>query len=117
MSTPLKNIEQILKKVHTLLDDNKFRILDKRQKNMATFAALGLTPSDVPDILRELTYKNYAKGPEDDRNTSDRQCIWVFGYHFEDDEIYIKLKITEDNLLNISFHIAEHPLKYPYTSC
>ncbi|WP_455631520.1 type II toxin-antitoxin system MqsR family toxin [Megamonas sp.] len=110
----IDDIEEFLCKVRVLIANNKFRFFKKRKKNMISLALLGLTPEDIPEIIAELRYENYSSGPEDDRDREDKNCIWVFGYQYEEYEIYIKLKITTEELLNISFHIAEYPMKYPH---
>lgn len=48
--------------------------------------------------------------------------MWVFGKDVKDREVYIKLQIIEaiqqngmkSQTICISFHIAEHPLVYPF---
>jgi hypothetical protein len=42
----------------------------------------------------------------------------MFGMQIQDREIYIKLKVTQVGKTKIakciSFHIAQHPMKYPH---
>ena len=96
----IDDIEEFLCKVRVLIANNKFRFLKKRKKNMISLALLGLTPEDIPEIIAELRYENYSSGPEDDRDREDKNCIWVFEYQYEEYEIYIKLKITTEELSN-----------------
>lgn len=74
---------------------------------------MGLTKLDFHKEVLSLTYKNYCKGPEPDRDMPG--YIWTFGGKINDDEYYIKLKITHDKTkaICISFHLSEHPINYP----
>lgn len=42
--------------------------------------------------------------------------MWVFGKHVKSHETYIKISIGAPgtNAICISFHIAEHPMNYPF---
>ena len=42
--------------------------------------------------------------------------MWVFGKDVKEREVYIKITLGYENgqTICISFHIAEHPLKYPF---
>jgi hypothetical protein len=46
---------------------------------------------------------------------ADYYAAWVFGKDVKGREIYIKIMLGAKNsqTICISFHIAEHPLKYP----
>ena len=84
-------------------------------KNIATLAALGWLPENVPDVICDLDVDDYFCGPSDDRDSDDRNCIWEFCKELPDEQqaIYIKLKITKD-ILAISFHFPEKPIIYPF---
>lgn len=90
------------------------------RKNIDFISSLGLTIKEairtihLPTI-RKLTYKNYCSGPEKDRDI--KNCnVWVFGVEINNKEVYIKLSDNFKNKLatSISFHEAEHSLKYPH---
>jgi len=104
-----------LVQIKRLISQNKFRLRDKRQKNLATLSALGWLPEDVPAVICDLDVDDYFCGPSDDWNSGDRNCIWEFGKYLPDHQktIYIKLKVTED-VLAISFHFQEKAIIYPF---
>ena len=83
---------------------------------MATLMQLGMTVSNAIDSLLELGIANYVSGPETDYDTGDPECIWKFGILIENEEIYVKLKILEEEVKELSFHIPdpERKLVYPY---
>ena len=87
---------------------------DERDKNIETLLALDMTVDDVYEELMKLEVENYCSGPSDDRDTGDPQCIWEFGQIVKGREIYIKLKLTICNMVDISFHFPERPLYYHY---
>ena len=87
----------------------------RRKENLATISSLGLTIPDVKSILSQLTYKDYVKGPESDKDGSG-SMVWEFGIHIKGEAIYIKLSddFSFDKARCISFHIAMYPVQYPY---
>ena len=90
------------------------------RKNRDFISSRGLTIKEAIrtihlPVIRKLTYKNYCSGPEKDRKL--KNChVWVFGVEIDNKEIYIKLSDNFKRKLanGISFHEAEHPLKYPH---
>ena len=92
----------------------------RSKKNKNTMLELGFTDKQLIEVLEELTLKDYAEGPCNDRDYHG--TIWIFGKCIENREIYIKLKVSEmDNqgnkittLICLSFHFSEKPLMYPY---
>ena len=93
------------------------RIASKRGVNLIDrdkneLAKQSLTMLDFQNIILQLNYKNYCKGPEPDKG--GRGDVWMFGKIIGGDEYYIKLKITfKTYAVCISFHPAEHPIAYP----
>jgi hypothetical protein len=59
---------------------------------------------------------DYSSGPDPDRDIPGD--IWVFGKEINGHEVYIKLRIFYDGSEKkgkcISFHEADHPIKYPF---
>lgn len=84
-----------------------------RKKNRDTLLKLEITAKDVQNYLKLLKVTNYCSGPEKD--TENDKEFWVFGMDVDTEEIYIKINIgqTNNNVICISFHIAEYPLVYP----
>jgi hypothetical protein len=91
--------------------------LSHRGKNLETLIELGLTLRDCKDIIISLAVEDCCKQPEDDRDETKGGSVWFFGKKIRDREIYIKLKLValgEKRLAKcLSFHIADHPLRYP----
>jgi hypothetical protein len=71
----------------------------------------------VIEELNRLTYENYHKGPEGDRNFSQGE-VWVFGKEINSEQIYIKLKLQSKRGLSfikiISFHPATYDMVLPF---
>lgn len=107
-------ISLVLFKIKTLIGEGKCSFEERREKNIATLAALGILPEDVFSILLELTPQNYYRGPTNDYDTGERDCIWEFGITVSDREIYVKLKLEEEFVKDISFHFAEREIEYPF---
>lgn len=82
---------------------------------MQSLAYLGLEILQAHEIILGLTHMDYSEGPSTDRNRP-KSNIWVFGYNFNGDDLYIKLSADFGcNIAKcISFHKADHTLKYPY---
>lgn len=112
----LSKLRIVLLKIKMLIGEGKCSFEEQRVKNIRTLTALGLLPEDVFQILLELTPHNYYRGPSTDYNTNETDCIWEFGMMIGAREIYIKLKLTEDFVKDISFHFAERKLTFPFES-
>ena len=87
---------------------------DTRQKNTQALFDLELTGAKRLDIVKSIIAKDYSEGPIDD-NLFGIASLWVFGKKYKDQEIYIKISMGQknDQTICISFHCAEHPIKYP----
>lgn len=67
----------------------------------------GLTIDDTKDIIFNLNYTHYYKGPENDRDTEKEGEVWFFIYPFMEIEIdiYIKLRLEiNTQVVCLSFH-------------
>ncbi len=112
----LSKLRIVLLKIKMLIGEGKCSFEEQRVKNIRTLTALGLLPEDVFQILLKLTPQNYYRGPSTDYNMDEADCIWEFGVMIEEREVYIKLKLTEDFVKDISFHFAERKLTFPFKS-
>lgn len=85
-----------------------------RKVNMETRSYLGITMKNLEEILLGLSVVDYCKGPLLDRDKPGE--LWEFGKEVNGEEVYIKLKVVKElNLAKcISFHIAKHPMRYPF---
>ena len=80
-----------------------------------TLEELEIVPAYRKVIIENLNAEDYIEGPVID--TLNRLGeLWVFGKDVRDREIYIKIALGMQGgqTICISFHIAEHPLKYPF---
>lgn len=85
-----------------------------RAKNLQALAKLEITPFDRKGFLKKLTVANYYRGPTtDNEHLSD---LWEFGLLIRSSEVYIKIQlgVQQYPAICISFHLAEHPMNYPY---
>lgn len=88
--------------------------LDDRGKNVQTLFALEMRPIERLQVLDTLTAEDYSEGPKPEDWYGSKE-MWVFGKQVKDEEVYIKITLgmPGTNTICISFHIAEHPMKYP----
>ena len=87
---------------------------DDRGKNVQTLVDLEITPKYRDTVIINLEVKDYSEGPDND---TLNQCgeMWVFGKDVKGQEVYIKITLGKgSSALCISFHIAEHPMNYPF---
>lgn len=88
---------------------------DDRGKNANALLELEITPVKRKEVLKELAVKDYSEGPLEDKlyNTPG---LWVFGKTVKNKEVYIKISIghLKQPVILVSFHVAEHPMNYPF---
>lgn len=83
-----------------------------RDKNEEALKALGITPQARDEIIRQIQSDDYVETlPADFFNE-----MWVFGRDMNDTELYIKIALGQPNsqTICISFHVAEHPIRYAF---
>lgn len=87
---------------------------DDRGKNAQTLLDLEITPAYREEILKALDIIDYCEGPKTE-HLNGGSAMWVFGKMVKEQEVYIKitLGIAGAQVLCISFHVAEHKMKYP----
>jgi hypothetical protein len=100
-------------KVKMKIWDVSFR--DDRGKNAQTLIDLEIRPIERALVLEQLICKDFSEGPLKE-NLYNGAEMWVFGKILKQKEIYIKISMGFPGscTLCISFHIAEHPMKYPF---
>ena len=88
---------------------------DDRQKNRKALLELDITPMQRELIVKSLLPQDYVEGPVIDVLNKEGE-MWVFGKDVKEREVYIKITLGYENgqTICISFHIAEHPLVYPF---
>lgn len=87
---------------------------DDRGKNSQTLIDLELRPIERKVVLETLETKNYSEGPLKEK-LNEGSDMWVFGKTVKNKEIYIKITMgmTNNSVICISFHLAEHKMRYP----
>ena len=91
------------------------RFRDDRGKNRETLLKLDITPLQREVIVKSLLVSDYVEGPVIDELNKNGE-MWVFGKDVKGRDVYIKITLGYENgqTICISFHIAKHPLKYPF---
>ena len=90
---------------------------DDRPKNREALQVLDITPLQRELVVKNLQAQDYVEGPVIDE-LNKKSEMWVFGKDVKGREVYIKITLGYQNgqTICISFHIAEHPLQYPFKS-
>lgn len=113
MPTP-SEVAAFLKEFHARMKVWGVVFQDKREKNTAAIFELGITRNERIKVLEELTAMDYSEGPIKDWDRGP--SLWVFGKELKARELYIKITLgmsREGQVVCISFHPAEHPMKFP----
>ena len=86
---------------------------DDRPKNRAALVELSHLQREL--VIKSLQVQDYVEGPVVDELNKMGE-MWVFGKDVKGHEIYVKITLGYENgqTICISFHIAEHPLAYPF---
>lgn len=84
-----------------------------RLANRDGMAELGITVDDAEKFIKELTFSNYSKGSEADKDGSIGE-VWIFGKEINSKQVYIKLKLDNIGAKCLSFHPAEFSLQQPF---
>ncbi|WCC43658.1 hypothetical protein PJW08_00545 (plasmid) [Tenacibaculum finnmarkense] len=91
-------------------------IFSNRPKNsIQNLADLSITAKMRQEIILNLEVQDYSEGPLDETQYGGIE-MWVFGRVIKSQEIYIKMTISKNTggAVCISFHKAEHPMKFPF---
>ena len=87
---------------------------DDRGKNSQALVDLEIRPIERKTILESLEVKDYSEGPLAETLYGGAD-MWVFGKTIKSNNIYIKIAMgcAGSSVICISFHIAEHTMKFP----
>ena len=109
-----QEVEQFLSQFKMKLDVFGVFFLDGRGKNAQALLDLNITHLERMAVVRSIEVENYSEGPIRDV-LNDYGEMWVFGKDVNGQEVYIKITMGKPNLkaICISFHVAEHPMRYP----
>lgn len=110
-------MESYLQAFQTKLSVFSVVFLDRDKNSTKTLLKLGISGDNRLACLRELEPTDYVQGPTPNQQPAEAP-LWVFGRTIRRREIYIKVTLGRPNgsVLCISFHVAEHPLSYPFKS-
>lgn len=110
-----EEVEQFLAQFNQKLDIYNIVFRDDRGKNLSTLALLDMPPSARIKVIKKITVEDYSEGPIIDTLNKVSE-MWIFGKDVQKHEIYIKISLGYPNssTICISFHVAEHPMEYPY---
>lgn len=88
---------------------------DRGKNIIQTLVDLNITELERLHIVRSIEIEDYSDGPIIDTLNLGTD-MWVFGKDVKNQEVYIKITmgIQGQRTICISFHIAEHPMKYPF---
>ena len=89
-----------------------FLILDDRSKNAQSLHNLNIAPDQRKEIIRKLKTEDFYR--VEDGLYMEKYIMWSFGKSVQSIEVYIKISLTERNVICISFHEAEFPITYPF---
>jgi len=110
-----EQVEEFLTKVVACIGRGQFYHVD-RSANVRTAAELEISMAVVGDVVQNLTYMDYYRGPRSDPDRS-YESVCEFGTTIGGSEVYIKLALVErysHTICNcISFHFPERPIDYP----
>ena len=114
MATRLE-VQRFLRTFHAKLKVFDILFRDDRGKNQQALFDLDITPVFRVEIIKSLAVTDYSAGPivsELGKNTE----MWVFGKDVKQREVYIKISLgfPNESVICISFHLAEHEMRYPF---
>ena len=111
----ISEVETFLNQFQTKMKIFGIIYRDDRGKNQKALEELEIIPSYRKVIIESLKSEDYVEGPIIDPLNKLGE-MWVFGKDIKGKEVYIKIMLGGVNCqtICISFHIAEHPLSYPF---
>jgi len=110
-----QEVETYLKELKVKMKIFGILFFDDRGKNQQTLHDLEISPAKRKEIISLLKLEDYSQGPLDEK-MRDILPMWVFGKQVKKNEVYIKVSMGIENsgAVCISFHVAEHPMNYPF---
>ena len=113
----IEEVRAFLEQFNTKVQVFGILFRDDRPKNKEALQILDITPLQRELIVKNLQAQDYVEGPVID--VLNKKCeMWVFGKDVKGREVYIKITLGYQNgqTICISFHLAEHPMQYPFKS-
>jgi hypothetical protein len=108
-------VEKFLKELKVKMEVFGILFLDDRGKNQQALHDLEISPARRKEIIITLKLEDFSEGPLEEKIRGILP-MWVFGREVKQKEVYIKISMGLENssAVCISFHVAEHPMNYPY---
>jgi hypothetical protein len=106
-----EQVEAFLKRLKEKIQVFDIIFRDDREKNLQTLAILEISPTYRKQVVMNIEPEDYVEGPIVD--TLNKMGV---GKNVKGQEVYIKitLGLPNSSTICISFHIAEHPMNYPF---
>lgn len=113
----IEEVRAFLEQFNTKVQVFGILFRDDRPKNREALQILDITPLQREVIVKNLQAQDFVEGPVIDE-LNRKSEMWVFGKDVKGREVYIKITLGYQNgqTICISFHIADHPMKYPFKS-
>ncbi len=111
-----ENVEHFLADFKTKLKIYSVIYRDDRDKNLQALADLEITRAKRTEYLGKLKAEDFCSGPNKDCLNPTMPDYWEFGIKVNKKDIYVKISLgnPNDSVICISFHLAEHKLKYHF---
>lgn len=111
----IKEVKDFLDQFNTKVQVFGIIFRDDRPKNREALEKLDITPMQRELIVKNISVQDYVDGPIIDELNRIRE-MWVFGKDVKGQEVYIKISLGYEHgqTICISFHLAEHPMQYPF---
>jgi len=114
-ATTKDEVRAFLREFRSLMKNRDFYVID-RYENIQGLLALGINKNIRKNELLSLNVLNYSSGPTPDDDRSG--VVWIFGKIVRSNEVYIKLKISQqargNKAICLSFHPAELKITYSF---
>ena len=110
-----EQVAEFLKRLKEKITAIDIIFRDDRGKNLQTLATLEIAPIYRKKVVLDIEPEDYSEGPIVDTLNKMGE-MWVFGKDVKGHEVYIKITLGQPNCstICISFHLAEHPMSYPF---
>ena len=110
-----EDVQRFLNQFHEKMKVYGIIYRDDRGKNQKALEELEIVPSYRRVVIENLIIDDYVQDPVVDALNKLGE-MWVFGKDVKGREVYIKNMLggIGCQTICISFHLAEHPLKYPF---
>lgn len=106
------DVSQFLRQLKSVKNIGQLIFTD-RPVNKQTVLDLEISMKQREIYIDKLVLEDYSEGPLDNDQYGSSP-MWVFGKTIKNKEIYIKITISELNVICISFHTSQYPMNYPF---